>query len=420
MVSKKNVASLAATWMISMAVSCAGVEIEDFGKEENFPSFPKPTEQIDKVPLTKTEQAFVEAGNKFAWNLTAKLWDKNEKKGGLFVSPLSIQYALGMVANGGVGNAPDEIAKLLGYKGTSAVNSFCKKLIQDLPRVDTTVTLALANAVLVNDLYKLNDKFTDTMKDFYDAEVANMSFQNPQAVVDHINKWCDEHTFGRIPSIIDHVSPNDVLYLMNALYFNGNWTFPFEESKTRAENFKTLAGKTVKVGMMHRTLRGLTYCENNLAQMVSLPYGNGKYHMNVFLPKKGVQMKDLIASAPVCKYSGLYDVILSLPKFKSDYKEDLAETLFDMGLPVGAYNNMLASEPSSPLVIGAVLHRANVTVSERGTEAAAATVIGMTCGAAPNMDTPPTVEFKADHSFLYTITEATSGVVLFVGVYDGD
>ena len=409
-------------WLFGLFAAMALLPACD--KMNGAEDYPKSGEQIEKVPLTKAEQKFVEAGNEFAWTLTARLWEKNGETGDLFLSPLSVQYALGMVLNGAEGAVADKLADVLGYKGTSAVNSFCRKLIEDLPRVDTTVTLSLANAVLVNDKYKLSGSFSNAMKEYYDAEVANMSFANPQPVVDRINNWCKEHTYGRIPHIMDasSVDPNAVSYLMNAIYFNGKWMLPFTINQTKKEEFKSVSGKTVKVDMMHNSFSSGSYGENDKCQMLSLPYGNGKYKMTLYLPKEGVSIKDVIASAGSVEYDGSrYEVILSLPKFESDYKVEMSELLFEMGVPSGTYNGMLDNgKYMDPVVISKVIHRANITVDETGSEAAAVTVIEMSVLGANLGSSIPAVEFKADHSFFYTITESTSGVILFCGVYDGD
>ena len=142
-----------------MAVSCARVEIDDIGPEGDYSPFPKPTEQIDRVPLTRAEQGFVQAGNAFAWKLAADVWKTEREKGSLILSPLSVQYALGMLGNGASGETAARIAKVLGYEGREAVNAFCAKLMADLPKVDTTVTLALANAVLADERFSFNPDF---------------------------------------------------------------------------------------------------------------------------------------------------------------------------------------------------------------------------------------------------------------------
>ena len=409
--------SLAVVWMISMAVSCARVEIDDLGPEGNYPPFPKPTEQIDRVPLTRAEQGFVQAGNAFAWKMAADIWKTEREKGSLILSPLSVQYALGMLGNGASGETAALIARVLGYEGREAVNAFCAKLMADLPKVDTTVTLALANAVLADERFSFNPDFRAAVEGAYDAEVAGMPFSNPDKVLERIDAWCREHTYGRIDKILDSVSPADLVYLMNAIYFNARWSDVFDTSVTRSEKFTRRSGKSVTLKMMHKT-RYYPYSEDELCQHVSLPYGNGRYQMDIYLPKRSVSLEAVINSAPAANPAWpSQEVILSIPRFETRSSMDLMELLSGMGIPRYPYGGIIASE--TDLAISQVKQKAFIRVDETGSEAAAVTIIGM-YGTSAGYTPPPPVTFTADHSFLYTISETSSGVILFIGVYDGD
>ena len=381
----------------------------------------KPTEQIDKIPLTRAEEGFVEAGNEFAGKLARKVWEIQNNKGSFLVSPLSVQYVLGMAGNGADGSVAQQMAQALGYEGTDAVNVFCNKLITHLPMVDTTVTLALANALLARDICPLNRELAATLEEAYEASVESMSFQNPKAVVDRVNVWCREHTYGRIDRILEEILPDAVLYLMNAIYFSGNWMYPFKTSDTKMQKFQTLSGKKANVRMMHRNVSG-SYEETQAYQKISLPYGRGKYLMNVLLPKEGVDIPSLLGEVSGLPVLGMArDVKLSFPKFESELFMDLAPLLFEMGVPEGSYDKLLApGTTNNPIMINRILHKANITVDEGGTEAAAVTVAEFVAmGSGPTLPPSP-VEFTADHTFIYTITETTSGVILFVGVFDGN
>lgn len=416
MFSNRILVSFATVWMISMAVSCARIGIDDLGPEGNFPPFPKPTEQIDRVPLTRAEQDFIQAGNAFAWKLAAETWKKEKEKGSLILSPLSVQYALGMLGNGASGETAAQIASILGYEGQESVNAFCAKLIADLPKVDTTVTLALANAVLADERFSFKPVFRDAVEGAYDAEVASMPFTNPDKVLERINSWCREHTYGRIDKILDSVSPDDLVYLMNALYFNARWSDVFEASATRWEKFTRRSGKNVTLKMMHKT-RYYPYSENDLAQHVSLPYGNGRYQMDIYLPKPSSSLEEVINSSPAANLAWpSREVILSIPRFETRSSMALLDVLSGMGIPRYPYDGIIASKVD--LAISQVTQKAYIRVDESGTEAAAVTIIGMV--GASLVTPPPPVTFTADHSFLYTISETTSGVILFIGVYDGD
>ncbi len=403
---------------MSLFIACRQApEVPD--PEAGLPAFPKPAEQIDKVPLTRAEEAFVQAGNEFAWKLLRKIWDNNKTGEGFIISPISVQYALGMLGNGADPQTAAKLASVLGYEGTEAINAYCAKMIECLPQVDTTLTLALANGVLLDEKYTLKRPFKTAVEDSYDALVESMPFTRPEAVKEKVNDWCWKHTYGRIKEVLDQVDPNAFLYLMNAIYFNGKWSSPFEASATREEKFHTLSGKTRKVKMMHQTFSLMVAGENDLFQTVSLTYGRGRFAMNIYLPKKSTDLPLLMKDpTQMSTKRNLCKVILSLPAFETEYKNDIKGLLGEMGLPMHPYNELVEDAPFPP-EIGRVIHKANITVNESGTEAAAVTVIEMKVGAALGAPEPPTVYFTADHPFLYTLTETSTGAILFTGAYTG-
>ena len=390
--------------------------------EAGLAPFPKPSEQVDEVPLTRSERDFVQAGNDFAWRLTRKVWEANQERKGIILSPLSVQYALGMLGNGADAQVAAKLAEVLGYEGTDAINAFCSKMIECLPAVDTSVTLALANGVLVNDKCTLKAPFKAAVEGCYDALVESMSFDNPNAVKKYVNDWCYKHTFGRITDVLEDVDPLSFMYLMNAIYFNARWTNPFDKSKTKSENFKTLSGQNIKVGMMHAEIKETYYySETESCQIMTLPYGRGKYSMTIFLPKETDGVAALLEDRGKYTYSGLSNVKLSLPSFRTDYKIDMKSLLAGMGLPLGPYNELVENAAGTPPEISKVIHQANITVNETGSEAAAVAVVEMRYGASGiEPPKPRDVTFTADHPFLYTITENTSGAILFTGVYTGN
>ena len=417
----KRISTILMLWAacLPLILSCnRALEVPD--PEAGLPPFPKPSEQISNVPLTRAEEGFVQAGNEFAWRLTRKVWAQNTEKKSLILSPLSVQYALGMLGNGADETVAKQLADVLGYEGVNAINEFCAKLIECLPAVDTSVTLALANGVLVKKEYTLKAPFKNAVTNYYDALVESMSFGDPNAVMKYVNDWCYKHTYGRIKDVLKEVDPDAFMYLMNAIYFYSKWTKPFEKANTRNEDFHSLSGTAVKVGMMHQTL-DTSYGENDACQSVSIPYGNRRFVLTVYLPKSEKGLAALL-DQPQENLAKPYEychVILSLPGFRTDYEIDMKNLLAGMGLPLSPYNELVEKSKGAP-EISKVIHKANITVNESGTEAAAVTVIEMRdFASAEPMPEPRTVTFTADHPFLYTITEATSGVILFTGAYTG-
>ena len=371
--------------LLALTLSCSKTpDIED--PEAGLPPFPKAAHEIDRVPLTRAEETFVQAGNQFAWKLTKKVWDEGEKKS-LIISPLSVQYALGMLGNGADAAMAAQIADVLGYEGTDAINEFCAKLIETLPQVDTSVTLALADGVLVNDKFTPKAPFKSAVETYYSALVESMSFSDPQAVMKYVNDWCEKHTYGRIKDVLKSVNPAAIMYLMNAIFFHADWTTAFDKAATRDENF------------------------------VSLPYGNGKFVLTVYLPKKDDALAALPEADRLPRTGETCHVILSLPRFETENTVEMKDLLAEMGLPAGPYTELVENDSA---VVSRIIHKANITVNETGTEAAAVTIIEMKATSAGPGSEPRTVKFTADHPFLYTISERTSGAILFTGLYNGD
>ena len=415
--------ALTLVWLSVLSCGCflscnRAPEVPD--PEAGLPAFPKPAEQISSVPLTRTEAAFVQAGNEFAWRLTRKVWEGDTEQKSLILSPLSVQYALGMLGNGADAEVSAKLAAVLGYEGTDAINAFCAKLISDLPKVDTTVTLALANGVLFDERYILMQPFKAAVTGSYDAMVESMPFSDAGAVLKRVNDWCSRHTYGRIKDVLKEVDPAAFMYLMNAIYFNARWQDPFGKGDTKDADFTQLSGKRTRVGMMHRTLdHTYFYAESETVQQLCLPYGNGRYQMVLCLPKQPSDLAACIGNPGTLK-GELANVILSLPRFHSAYNTDLKALLAGMGLPLYPYDRLVENPRGIP-EISKIIHQADITVDESGSEAAAVTIVemrdGMAAGPAPQ---PRTVYFTADHPFIYTIRETSTGVILFTGIYNGD
>ena len=400
--------------LLALTLSCSKTpEIPD--PEDGLPPFPKADHEIAAVPLTRAEQGFVQAGNEFAWRLTKTVWEDSEKKS-LIMSPLSVQYALGMLGNGAGPAVASKLAQVLGYEGTDAINEFCAKLIETLPQVDTSVTLALADGVLVNNQFTLKAPFKSAVETYYDALVESMSFSDQQAVKNYVNNWCEQHTYGRIKDVLKEVDPAALMYIMNAIFFHADWTNPFDKAKTKDANFQKLNGGSVKVGMMHQTLDAV-YGENDFGQTVTLPYGNGKYVLTIYLPKKADALTTIPDSQQLPLAYEECHVIPSLPRFETESTVEMKALLAGMGLPIDGYNELVENAGAE---ISKVIHKANITVNETGTEAAAVTVIEMRFTSAGPGSEPRTVTFTADRPFLYTIAERTSKVILFTGVYTGE
>ena len=377
------------------------------------------------ISLTTKQADYVASGNAFACKFLDKVdaYATEQKQDNWFVSPLSLQIALGMLLNGAQGETATEICQLLGFKAneTADVNEWSKLMLTELPTLDKKTELSLADAIFYNQKISLKDAFKKTVGNSYAAELRALDFSKAKASADVINGWCNEKTKGMIPHVLDEVSSSALAYLVNALYFKSQWQAPFPKARTSSEKFTFQNGKTGKVSMMKLDGETFSYTENNVYQLIQLPYGNGAYCMSVLLPKSGHTVKEvtaLLAKEGRIPWGGRAEVDLWLPRFESKYHICLNDILSDLGMKraFGPHADF-SSMSNTPSYVDFVQQDAAIKVDEEGTEAAAVTVIGMEMTAMPS--TPPKVVFHADHPFLYLITELSTGAILFAGKYAG-
>lgn len=374
-----------------------------------------------ELSLAAASQAILQHTNTFAFHFLSRI--NASVEGDYIVSPLSMQFLLGMILNGAQGKTADEICQVLGYGAgeVEAVNEFALSLMEQLPSLDKKTTFNIANSIWVNQRYPIKDAFKTDVVKFYDAEVSNRDFDDP-ATVDAMNQWASDHTNGLIQKVLDRIYPTDLAILMNALYFKGQWMDPFIKEFTDRALFTKENGETAEVDMMKKYNTTLSYREADGFRAVSLPYGNGAYSMVILLPDTGKKPADVIAALGALDWPGfltsLYSqpVNLWLPKFKTDTKVLLNDLLSEMGMPL-AFTDYADFKALSDVdvCLTCVKQDAVIIVDEEGTEAAAVST-GM-CGI--TSVPPPTVDFHADRPFLYLIAESGTGTILFSGKYSG-
>ena len=377
------------------------------------------------VQLDEAQQTYVEAGNDFAFRFLT-LIDENEQKD-WFVSPLSLQFLLGLVLDGARNETAAEICRTLGYPAgqSEAVDAYCRKMLDALPSLDKTTKLSLANAIFFNQEMKIQTPYKKRVEKAYDAEVESLDFRQKQASLNVINGWCSKQTNGLIPSVLDDVDPGMFAYLLNALYFKGSWMYPFNKRYTEKRTFTLESGEKKQIPMMMKE-RKYAYRENEAFQCVRLPYGNGAYSMVVLLPKKGHTVSELISLLNAENWkelrshmSGNTLINVWLPPFESKYHIKLNDILSTMGMPRSFGPKADFKDMSKDaLWLSFVQQDAVIKVDEEGTEAAAVTSAGMV-GATAVAQPPRVIDFHADHPFLYLITEASTGAILFAGKFSG-
>ena len=376
-----------------------------------------------KITLSAAQQQNVNGNNGFSLRLFNQVASASDKS--FVLSPISLTYTLAMLNNGAAGETQREITKGLGFGETTptAVNALCNKLITEAPKLDKSTRIDIANAVVVNEKYKLLPGFTSTVTKDYGALAVNKDFTSP-ATLTYINDWCKTKTQGMIPQIIDKVNPKALTYLLNAIYFKGRWLEKFNKNNTRETTFTTEKNVKTKVQMMHQKA-GFRYNENAICQTLILPYGNGSYQMVVLLPREGKKITDVLNSLNAEKWTDNIKkchntkVNLSLPRFTTTYNQQLNSIVQALGMSL-IFNTTKADFSrlsTTPSYVSRILQNAKIEVDEQGTKAAAATVVenGLTA-IGPESE----VVFKADHPFIYAITEHSTGTIYFMGIYQGN
>ena len=399
--------------LVLAAGSCSRLEDDDDGNNPYRP-----------LSLSTKQTGYVSAGMDFSYRFLEKVDAKTTLEGhdSWFVSPLSLQIALGMLLNGAQGVTAAEICRTLGYGDgeTAEINGYCRLMLEQLPKLDKKTELSLANAIFYRKDISLKTPFKNAVSDNYHATLEAMDFSKSAAAVKTINNWCGKQTKGMIPKVLDNVSPDATAYLINALYFKSKWAEQFSKGDTGKETFTDEEGRTLKVDMMKMDDKSFAYNENGICQAVRLPYGNGAYAMTVIHPKAGHTVSELLSSPeeiPSPAHRATVD--LWLPRFEMKYHVLLNDILRGMGMhtsfdPLAADFLAMSDIPS---YVDFVQQDAVIKVDEQGTEAAAVTVIGMRETAMPMP--PEKVVFHADRPFLFLISEQSTGAILFAGKYSG-
>lgn len=364
----------------------------------------------------------VEANSGFAFRIFKEMYTA-DTEGNLFISPASISTALAMVMNGAKGNTLNEMMDTLGFKGIdqAEVNSGFAYLVSLLNRNEGGVELSLANSIWIRKGFNVLDTFKAVNSDYFAASIEELDFNDPGAPVT-INDWVRETTNGKIDGIVgDTIHPATVMFLINSIYFKGEWKTPFDPDRTYSSDFFVDGTATGTVDMMNYK-NDTMYYEGNGYKIISLPYGEEDMVMDLILPDEGIKTADFIRSFGLKDYkaalAGLTEeseVIVSIPAFKAEYETKLNDVLHELGIRdlFSSVCDLSGINGSGDLFVSEVKHKTYIDVNEEGTEAAGVTSVEIRLTAV--MD--PT-EFIADRPFLYTIRDTRTESILFMGVFD--
>ena len=380
------------------------------------------TPDIDGLPrdLEVGEEQLIESDNSFGLKLFREVHAEEEAGANIFVSPLSVAMALGMAYNGADGTTLEAMQETLELQGLSIdeVNRSYRSLIDLLANLDSSVQFTLANSIWIRENFPVEQEFTDVNVEYFNAEVAALDFDDPSAL-GTINAWVDEKTNGKITEIVESISPEIIMFLINAIYFKGNWTTQFDPNLTRQNVFNLADGGTVQVPMMtHGSEVELgTYYEDGVL-VADLPYGGKAYSMTIVLPDHGRNVDSLVATLDADTWQRWIDGMSAaemevyLPRFTLEYEIELNDALKALGMEV-AFDELNADfskiNDQVQLFLSRVKHKTYVDVNEEGTEAAAVTSVEVGVTSAP-------VAVRVDRPFLFAIRERFSGTILFIGV----
>jgi serine protease inhibitor len=386
---------------------------------------------ITELPrdLTAGELRVIEGSNTFAFDLLRELVAASDSPN-VFISPLSASMALGMTMNGAQGETWSQMRDALGFAGLdeAAINESYRSLITLLLGLDSKVQFGIANGIWADRGVTLLPDYLDRVRTYFHAEVRTVDFADP-GTRDAINRWVSDATNRRIDRMLESIPDDVLMYLINAVYFKGDWRSQFRKSRTAAAPFTLADGSTHTVDMMAGEVGYRVILGNGAGGVsaVELPYARDAFSAVAVLPPQGQSIHDFVAGIDRVDWAdwmATFDdmaeqentdrdgILVRLPKFEIEWGDSLIAPLRALGM-VDAFDADQADfsrmTGGRDLYIMEAFQKTYLRVDEEGTEAAAATAIGM----GPT-SMPPSISF--DRPFLFAIRERHSGTILFIGI----
>ena len=400
-----------------LLILSAATVMKKANSESANSSLPKLEVAESATPKTEVKlDSVVDAGNSFGFELFRQL----PKQNNVVISPNSIAIALAMLNNGTAGETANELGKALELESleTQAINLQYQKLLETLTDTEGEVKMAIANSLWVNQNITLKDSFTTQAQKFYQAEVSNLDFSQPETTK-LINDWVASNTANKIPQIIDAVSPEDALYLINAVYFKGSWTTPFDPSNTSEQPFYTQPDVALSKPMM--TQQGdYSYFQNEQLQAIRLPYGEKQtLGMYILLPSKNSSLAALNQQLTPNNWQQWLSQMrsqsgsITLPRFQLEYETELNDALAALGIKqIFTSQGDFSALTDASVAVNTVKHKTFIEVNEEGTEAAATTSIGVRITSA---NPQPPFAMVVDRPFWFAIRDDKTKTILFMG-----
>ncbi len=385
----------------------------------------KSTEEPEKkepvnININRTTKSLVASSSNFGIDLVNKVAEIETAKDNFMISPLSVTIALAMTYNGADGETKKAMEKTLKFKGIDIkeVNANLKDLINKLLNVDKKIDISIANSIWYRNNFNVLPEFINTNKEFYHAEVETLDFSST-AAKDIINKWVADNTKNKIESIIDEISPDAVMYLINAIYFKGMWKYRFDPKNNYKADFHCQDGSVKKVEMMKCKADFKRFTDKDVT-VLEMPYGQGNWVIDLLMPNDNQSIDELMKNLTADQWnlwinslSKSTETDVHLPPFKFEYKIELKKCLsvLGMGIAFSDLADFSKINGEGGISISKVKHKTFIELNEKGTEAAAVTSVEMVfTSVGPNANI-----LRFDKPFMFVIREVSTNTIAFIG-----
>lgn len=374
------------------------------------------------IELDLKSSELVEASNDFGFTLFESVLSNVKVDKNVMIAPLSVSQALSMALNGAAENTLVEMKSVLDFEDFSMedINEKNMNVVQALINHDSDVNLNISNSIWHRSSFNPKTDFIKNNEIYYNATVSSFDTKQSDKAVKAMNTWVDKNTNGKIEKIVSQIKPDDVLFLINAIYFKAEWKTKFEKSETIPVEFACENGTKKEVETMIGKA-DLTYKNEEKYSAIKLPYGSGKFNMIIYLPEEDYTTSEILSEIATTDFDYLNEMTpvtmdVLLPKFEFEYENTMNDELQDLGI-VDAFDELEADFSNlgdGQLFISEVLHKTYIKTNEEGSEAAAATKVsfGLT-------SVGPGQAIRINKSFLFAIVEDDTNAILFLGkVFD--
>ncbi len=363
------------------------------------------------------DEEFLSSQMAFSLTLFKESWNRGENENTL-VSPLSVQIALAMTANGANGQTRSEMENVLASDiALEDLNEYLASYTNALPSSENS-KLSIANSIWFRDAdyFSVKDEFLYTNANYYRAEIYKAKFD--QTTVNSINDWIDKSTDSMIQKVLEQISNDTVMYLINAIAFDAKWQRPINDDSIYKDTFTNINGEDKEVDMMYNDGEYL-YIETENATGFKKNYRGGDYGFVALLPREGVSINDYIASLDSEELMGTLSGIqpsgdgeIRMPKFSYEYGIEMRGMLSELGMPSAFSENAdFSNMTDNDVFISSVIHKTFISVDNEGTRAAAVTIVENCI----ESEYVPAWSVTLDRPFVYMIVDNGTNLPIFIG-----